>query len=109
MAESPEIVVTVEAREGRGSAEAGRMRRQGIVPAVVYGGGKPPVPIAVDEHSIRELLKGAAGENTIFLLKLKGTDEERLVVFRRVFTQLGERIHQFIPLTLRDPAGANRS
>jgi len=38
-----------------------------------------------------------------------GTDEERLVVFRRVFTQLGERIHQFIPLTLRDPAGANRS
>lgn len=37
-----------------------------------------------------------------------GTDEERLVVFRRVFTQLGERIHQFIPLALRDPATASR-
>ena len=71
MAESPEIVVTVNTREGRGSAEAGRMRHLGIVPAVVYGGGKPPMPIAVDELSIRELLKGAAGENTIFLLKLK--------------------------------------
>ncbi len=35
-----------------------------------------------------------------------GTDEERLVVFRRVFIQLGERIHQFIPLALRDPAAA---
>jgi len=33
-----------------------------------------------------------------------GTDEERLVVFRRVFTQLGERIHQFVPLATR--AGA---
>jgi arsenate reductase len=37
----------------------------------------------------------------------EGTDEERLVVFRRVFTQLGERIHQFIPLAERrsDAAG----
>ena len=84
MAESPEIVVTVNTREGRGSAEAGRMRHQGMVPAVVYGGGKPPVPIAVDENSIRELLKGAAGENTIFLLKLKGTDEERLAMIKEL-------------------------
>lgn len=30
-----------------------------------------------------------------------GTDEERLVVFGRVFTQLGERIHQFVPLATR--------
>jgi len=84
MAESPEIVVTVNTREGRGSAEAGRMRHLGIVPAVVYGGGKPPMPIAVDEQSIRELLKGAAGENTIFLLKLKGTDEERLAMIKEL-------------------------
>jgi len=35
-----------------------------------------------------------------------GTDEERLVVFRRVFTQLGERIHQFVPIALRQ-AGVN--
>ena len=84
MAESPEIVVTVNTREGRGSAEAGRMRHLGIVPAVVYGGGKPPMPIAVDELSIRELLKGAAGENTIFLLKLKGTDEERLAMIKEL-------------------------
>ena len=84
MAESPEIVITVNTREGRGSAEAGRMRHLGIVPAVVYGGGKPPMPIAVDELSIRELLKGAAGENTIFLLKLKGTDEERLAMIKEL-------------------------
>jgi len=31
----------------------------------------------------------------------EGTDDERLVVFRRVFTQLGERIHQFVPIALR--------
>jgi arsenate reductase (thioredoxin) len=31
----------------------------------------------------------------------EGTEEERLAVFRRVFSGLGERIHQFIPLALR--------
>ena len=84
MVDTPETVITVEAREGRGSAEAGRMRRQGMVPSVVYGGGKPPVAIAVEEHAIRELLKSAAGENTIFLLKLKGTDEERLAMIKEL-------------------------
>jgi arsenate reductase len=30
-----------------------------------------------------------------------GSDEERLAVFRRVFTQLGERIGLFVPLAVR--------
>ena len=33
-----------------------------------------------------------------------GTEEERLQVFRRVFTQLGDRIQRFVPLALRDQA-----
>jgi len=32
----------------------------------------------------------------------EGTEDERLVVFRRVFVQLGERINQFIQLALRE-------
>ncbi len=82
--QTPEITVTVESRESRGKAEAGRLRRQGLVPAVVYGGNKPPVPISVEEHAIREVLKGAAGDNTIFLLKLEGTDEERLAMIKEL-------------------------
>jgi arsenate reductase len=34
----------------------------------------------------------------------EGTEEERLAVFRRVFIQLGERIHQFAVVTQRQPA-----
>ena len=69
--QTPEITITVEAREGRGTGEAGRMRSQGRVPSVLYGGDKPPIAISVDQHAVGEILKGAAGENTIFLLKLK--------------------------------------
>lgn len=82
--QSPEMTITVELREGRGSSEAGRMRHQGRVPAVVYGGDKPPVAISVDERSIKEILKSAAGENTIFLLKLKDASEERLAMIREL-------------------------
>ena len=33
--------------------------------------------------------------------KAEGTEEERLAAFRSVFTQLGERIHQFLPIAER--------
>jgi len=39
----------------------------------------------------------------------EGTDEERLVVFRRVFTQMAERIRQFVLLARREREGAIRT
>jgi arsenate reductase len=39
----------------------------------------------------------------------EGTEEERLAVFRRVFTQMGERVHQFIVLAQRERAAAAHS
>lgn len=33
--------------------------------------------------------------------KAEGTDADRLAAFERVFTQLGERIHQFLPIAER--------
>ncbi len=36
-----------------------------------------------------------------------GTDEDIDAVYRRVFTQLGERIHQFVPLALRHRSESN--
>jgi len=84
MSESADIVLTVAKRPDQGKGMSRRLRRQGQIPAVVYGGDRPPVSISVDEHSLRELLKHAAGENTIFLLKLEGTKEERRAMIREI-------------------------
>lgn len=84
MAEKPEIQIVVEKREGTGKSEAAKMRRAGRVPAVLYGGGKAPVAISVDEDSVRRILKSEGGENTIFLLKLKGGKEERRAMIREI-------------------------
>ena len=100
--QTPEITITVEAREGRGTGEAGRMRSQGKVPSVLYGGDKPPIAISVDQHAVGEILKGAAGENTIFLLKLQDSDEERLAMIKELQVDRisGKFIHiDFIRIT----------
>lgn len=39
----------------------------------------------------------------------EGTDEERMAVFRTVFTQMGERINQFVPLALKRLTDAETS
>jgi large subunit ribosomal protein L25 len=117
MRESAEIVITVEKRPEQGRGSARRMRRVGQIPAVLYGGDRPPVSISVDEHSLRELLKQEAGENTIFLLKLEGTKEERRAMIREIqkdpisghflhidFIRItaGQKVHVRIPVELGD-------
>ena len=82
--ETADIVLVVEKREEKGTNPSGRLRSVGRVPAVVYGGDLPPVPISVDELAVKEILKQDAGENTIFLLKLKGTSEERRAMIKEL-------------------------
>lgn len=82
--ETADITLIVDKREDRGTSPSGRLRAEGRVPAVVYGGEKPPVPISVDEAAVKEILKQEAGENTIFLLKLKGTKEERRAMIKEL-------------------------
>jgi large subunit ribosomal protein L25 len=115
MRESAEIVITVEGRPEQGRGSARRMRRVGQIPAVLYGGDRPPVSISVDEHSLKELLKQEAGENTIFLLKLEGTKEELRAMIREIqkdpisghflhidFIRIlaGQKVHVRIPVEL---------
>lgn len=82
--ETADITLTVDKREDKGTNPSGRLRAEGQVPAVVYGGNKPSVPISVDELAVKEILKQEAGENTIFLLKLKGTKEERRAMIKEL-------------------------
>jgi large subunit ribosomal protein L25 len=82
--ETADITLIVDKREDKGTNPSGRLRAVGRVPAVVYGGGIPSVPISVDELAVKEILKQEAGENTIFLLKLTGTKEERQAMIKEL-------------------------
>lgn len=68
--------VSLRAQAGRtpGSRESRRIRRQGLVPAVVYGHDVDPVPVSVDAHDLHLALHTEAGSNAIISLDIEGGD-----------------------------------
>jgi large subunit ribosomal protein L25 len=66
------IKLEVRERDGRGSADSRRLRRQGFIPGVLYGDGKKPYAICVPERDLRRVLTGAGGLHAILDVVLEG-------------------------------------
>ena len=62
--------IDAETREGLGRAKNRRLRELGRVPAVVYGGGKDPSPIALDRNSLVQQMGLEAFYTSILNLKI---------------------------------------
>jgi large subunit ribosomal protein L25 len=62
--------LTVTRREGTGKEVAKRLRRQGLVPAVLYGGSAPEV-LTLDVTDVIEVIHGREGSATLLNLKFK--------------------------------------
>ena len=66
------LKLEVKERESRGSADARRMRANGVVPGVLYGGGKRPHPFTVEERELRKVLTGEHGLHAILDILFEG-------------------------------------
>jgi large subunit ribosomal protein L25 len=55
----------VQNRAVLGSAESRRLRRQGLIPGVLYGREQQPVPISIPERSLRTALTTSGGLNAV--------------------------------------------
>jgi large subunit ribosomal protein L25 len=60
--------------------DARRVRREGKVPAVVYGAGKQAVPVSVDPRQVSRILHSRTGHNTVFDLALDGERTKAMIV-----------------------------
>ena len=79
---SDTLSIEVQPRQETGKNANRRARAAGKIPAVVYGGGKESVSIAVDRKTLLDTMKGHSGETPIFLLKLG--DKERHAMIRNM-------------------------
>jgi large subunit ribosomal protein L25 len=76
-----EAILEATTRDTFGKNEARRTRREGKVPAVLYGGdGKEATPIAVAPKALLKILHSEAGQNTLISLKLAGGADTRVLV-----------------------------
>src|SRR6266478_1370241 len=60
--------------------DARRVRRQGKVPAVVYGAGKQALPVSVDPRQVSRILHSRTGHNTVFDLTVDGERTKAMIV-----------------------------
>ena len=73
-----EIVLNVQVRERAGTGGARQTRREGLVPGVLYGGDKAPVPIAVKSGEFHKALH--TGKLLGHLVTLKYGEETQPVM-----------------------------
>ena len=65
-----DIILTAETGRPTGSSASRRLRATGKVPAVLYGRGAEPTPIAVDWRELRAALTTEKGLNALLTLKV---------------------------------------
>ena len=109
MADMPIIEARARADAGKGAAR--QTRRDGYVPAVIYGGGKAPETIAIKDNVLMRHLKAGKFKSTLLNVKVDGKDNR--VICREVqrdvvkdlpihadFLRLSERsrINLYIPV-----------
>ena len=75
-----ETVVEAQPRASRGKNEARRTRRQGLIPAIVYGAFKDPQSISVNPKDILKIIRSRTGHNSIFDLNVDGIERTPVIV-----------------------------
>jgi large subunit ribosomal protein L25 len=74
-----EIVLSAETTRTTGTRSSRRLRREGRVPAVVYGLSRDPVSIDVDWPDLRRALTTDAGVNAVIHLEFGGEKQMSIV------------------------------
>ena len=73
-------VLEAQPREAGTKNHARRVRREGKIPAVVYGAGKDATPVTVDPRHVLRILRSDSGHNTIFDLAMNGDQTKAMIV-----------------------------
>ncbi len=117
---SERVKLMVQNRAVLGSAEARRLRRQGLVPGVLYG-REQPVAITIGERDLRAALTGESGANAVLDVVVEGGSAHASVLkdyqrdpVRGSIThvdlqevRLDQPIHATVPVQVTgEPAGA---
>ena len=75
--EIPDLVALERTGTGKGAAR--QTRRDGMVPGIVFGGDKDPLPIKLPFNELFKMLKAGRFKATLFNMKVDGHDDVRVI------------------------------
>ncbi|HNS81053.1 MAG TPA: 50S ribosomal protein L25 [Kiritimatiellia bacterium] len=70
------IKMTASKRAAQGSGPSRRLRKTGVVPGIVYGGGKDPVMVEINEHDFKQMLRKHTSESLLMDLEIDGSENK---------------------------------
>jgi len=73
-------VINAEIREDAGKGASRRLRHQGKIPAVIYGGNKEPATLAIEHDPLMHAAKRESFFSSILLIKVADGREQKVVV-----------------------------
>src|SRR5688500_8217351 len=93
-AEKKEFKIRAKQRDGRGKNDARRVRREGMVPVTVYGGGAETLAAVAPARELAAILRSESGRNTIFTIEVDGFGEVEVMFHdRQIDPVRGRLIH----------------
>ena len=80
-----EIALKAQVREKTGKGIAKKLRRQGLIPAILYGPGISPLPLAINPNYVIKALKAEQTATSFFDLEIEGKETKKVKVFIKDF------------------------
>ena len=75
---SEQLTLPAEARERAGKGASRALRREGRVPAVIYGDKKEPISVHIEEKLLAKMLSSGHFMNTVVMIDAGGTPHRTL-------------------------------
>jgi large subunit ribosomal protein L25 len=98
------IVVKSEKREGLGKNASRRLRKQGFIPAVLYGEAAESVALVLSKKDVINILKQETGENTIFRVAYDRDEVDAMIKDLQVDPTTDELVHaDLIRISMNKP------
>lgn len=82
-----EITLEAKRRTLTGKEKAKKLRKKGLIPAVVYGPGDEPLPLEINAQSLNSILRAGKGENVIITLNIDNDQAQQKKVLIREIQQ----------------------
>lgn len=79
-----QVKLKAEPRTAVGRSAARKLKAQGVIPAVVYGGKEKPQPLQVSARDINAMLSHAAGENILVELEIAGEKSNKTALVQEI-------------------------
>jgi large subunit ribosomal protein L25 len=81
---SNQEIIPVALRTGVGKSASRKLRKQGMIPATIYGLGEPAVSVSISPKVVARVLASETGMNSMIRLQREGTDIQRHVIIKEL-------------------------